>query len=94
MNHKTGFFSAGLALALLLGAGAQAKANASTVTLRAEPEKNILLSGVGQDAMIKISIETSAAAKEQKSRVNLCIALDRSGSMHGYACSTEEQARN
>ncbi len=83
MKHTTGILSAGFALALLLGTGAQANANFTTVTLRAEPEKNILLSGVGQDAMIKISIETSAAAKEQKSRVNLCIALDRSGSMHG-----------
>ena len=83
MKRKTGILSAGFALALLLGAGAQAKANVTTVTLRAEPEKNILLSGVGQDAMIKISIETTAAAQEQKSRVNLCIALDRSGSMLG-----------
>lgn len=84
MNLKKLFLSAGFALAALLAAELPAKTIASTVTIKAEPEKSVLPSGTQQDAMIKISIETiPGALKDRKSRVNLAIALDRSGSMHG-----------
>ena len=70
----------GLLLGGVLGAAP------ATVTLKVEPAQAVLAADTNQQAQVRISISAPswpAAGEKERPRVNLAIALDRSGSMAG-----------
>lgn len=70
----------GLLLGGVLGAAP------ATVTLKVEPAQAVLTADTNQQAQVRISISAPsrpAAGEKERPRVNLAIALDRSGSMAG-----------
>lgn len=70
----------GLLLGGVLGAAP------ATVTLKVEPVQAVLAADTNQQAQVRISISAPsrpAAGEKERPRVNLAIALDRSGSMAG-----------
>ncbi len=68
-----------LVLICIFGGGANA-----AVTLKVEAEKSVLPAGSMQEAMVRIAVSAAPVEKTSNTpKVNLSIAFDNSGSMHG-----------
>jgi len=67
---------------LLIGSFAQAKQGNGLVEAKLELDRNVLYANQQETAVIKVTIDAPEAATDTKRNpVNLCIVLDRSGSM-------------
>lgn len=91
---KWGTLSAGLVLAVvwILGTGLS-MAGQKTVTCRLETEKSILYAGPPQNVVLKVTLDARGGPdSEQHPPVNLCIVLDRSGSMEGQKIEQAKEA--
>ncbi len=59
-------------------------ASSGKVSCRVETDRSVFYSGQSQTAVLKVTLEAPAPPMEQnRPRVNLCLVLDRSGSMSG-----------
>ncbi|MEP6662121.1 MAG: VWA domain-containing protein [Verrucomicrobiota bacterium] len=78
-----------IGLALGLGCSLEAK---ETLSLKLEPEQNVVLSGVSHEVVVKIDLTAARTKKKKRSPLNLSVVLDRSGSMSGAKIEQARQA--
>ena len=82
---------AGLAVALT--APAIAKTTVHEITCRVEPDRAVLPADVRDKAIIKVTLDAPPAPETaDRPPVNLCVVLDRSGSMSGSKLEHAKEA--
>ncbi len=64
-----------------------------TLSLKLEPDRNVVLKGPPQEVVVKINLSAaSASTRRHRSPLNLAVVLDRSGSMAGPKLEKARQA--
>ncbi|MEO7676931.1 MAG: VWA domain-containing protein [Verrucomicrobiota bacterium] len=84
---KTSLFVIGLALGLACSLEAK-----ETLSLKLEPEQNLVLVGSPQELVVRIDLTAARFKKSKRSPLNLAVVLDRSGSMAGAKIEQARQA--
>ncbi|MCL2104069.1 MAG: VWA domain-containing protein [Kiritimatiellaeota bacterium] len=78
------------ALAVVALAGGQAQASA--VTCRVEPMRSVLTADSSETMMVKVSLKGGSVPAASRAPINLCLVLDRSGSMQGDRIARAKEA--
>lgn len=90
MKTTMKWMAAGL---VALGAAASfGKASAPEVTCRVEVDRGVLPADTPAKAVIKVTLDAPPATRAERPPVNLCIVLDRSGSMSGAKIAHAREA--
>ncbi|MCL1921619.1 MAG: VWA domain-containing protein [Kiritimatiellaeota bacterium] len=82
-----GWWAAAVAVAALAQAG-----TAGAMTCRVEPVKSVLAADASETMMVKVSLKGGVAPAMNRAPINLCLVIDRSGSMQGERIARAKEA--